>query len=810
MKTYSAIILIAMGLLFGCAGGISNSPFIPADDATQAIKEGWSGHNLWGLWQFAANPDAGTLEFTRLRTGEVHVNVIPFLEPPAGKNLKISNLVFDGNICGVDVTLTHPFPGLPVYTGFDVAGIFISRAENPVLVADTGLSFAGEGDTRLLNPDGYTRWWNPSEFSIPGPPIMRYKDGLLGVPDSSAGYNCTLNGYRMFGDDLNVDNDILDLGPTHRNQFSQGYSNTRHYTIDFSGGVIFNYAVDANWEEPEGPAPYTPDDFPSSANRPEPWAISVTVLENTLYNDGVGNSGGELDLAVDAWVHFNNPLAAPVLYIPALDYSEVVNIDEENGGVASFEFHTDPLNPPLNSVQLVFVLSSEVVGYWDVLPDDNITGYFTMTVPVGGALPQIEVLDPNGGESIEWDTQYDVLWTGPGSIDFVDLYYSKDDFVTDINLIEANVPNTETYDWLVPMDESATVKIRIEESGGGLSDDSDNYFEIFDPGCQFSGSPFTLAQDYQNVPGVWSHTGILCTGQDAVQRIIGHSWPFEGAGGIIKIYNASNPLAGPVATYDTGDLIYCNNDQAMWIDKHSESGYDRIIYNNFGGGSTTPGYQLKTIDWDGSTYSNPEILNKLDTYGVWSLCVSPNGDIYMHNAYAIAPSFYFYDKSNGYAGSFLFQLQQSTCDFGAVGNIREMVYDPELDCLLIFCNNTSVSLGGQLFALDLAGNLVFEDTEVFPISSPNIMSFRVGIDIDLESPYCRLILYGGEDLPSNTTVKWHFARYSGELDEKELYVINSPSYYGPCRGDLDNDGNLWASPHSGTAHFYKFTPPVDW
>ena len=60
---------------------------------------------------------------------------------------------------------------------------------------------AGDGDMRLLNPDGYSRWWNPAEFPNNGT-IFGYNDGLLGAPDSYADYNNTLNGYKYFCDDL--------------------------------------------------------------------------------------------------------------------------------------------------------------------------------------------------------------------------------------------------------------------------------------------------------------------------------------------------------------------------------------------------------------------------------------------------------------------------------------------------------------------------------------------------------------------------------------------------------------------------------
>ena len=173
----------------------------------------------------------------------MHVNVVPILEPPAGAKLKISNLVFNGLICDVDVTLIHPYPGLSQYIGFDVAGIFMSKGTLAGF-QDPKLIMAGQGETRLLNPDGYTRWWNPSEFSIAGVPIFRYKDGLLGSKNSVEHFNCTLNGYKLFSDDLTKDQDILTSTPKDRMPFIDGSSNTRHYKIDFTGGVVFNYAVD--------------------------------------------------------------------------------------------------------------------------------------------------------------------------------------------------------------------------------------------------------------------------------------------------------------------------------------------------------------------------------------------------------------------------------------------------------------------------------------------------------------------------------------------------------------------------------------
>ena len=93
------IITLTAIMAFGCSGGGGNlavTPDRPADAKTESAS-----HQLWGLWQFQANPDAGTLDIVPLRTSAMHVNVVPLLEPPAGLKLKISGLHFTDMECPV-------------------------------------------------------------------------------------------------------------------------------------------------------------------------------------------------------------------------------------------------------------------------------------------------------------------------------------------------------------------------------------------------------------------------------------------------------------------------------------------------------------------------------------------------------------------------------------------------------------------------------------------------------------------------------------------------------------------------------------
>ncbi len=86
-----------------------------------------NSHECWGLWQFTADMENQALDFVQLRQGTMHLNALPFLEPPALVYLSLESLEFNGNIIEADIGLRHPFLGLDEFTGFDVCGIFIKR-----------------------------------------------------------------------------------------------------------------------------------------------------------------------------------------------------------------------------------------------------------------------------------------------------------------------------------------------------------------------------------------------------------------------------------------------------------------------------------------------------------------------------------------------------------------------------------------------------------------------------------------------------------------------------------------------------------
>jgi hypothetical protein len=207
----------------------------------------------------------------------------------------------------LNVSITHPFSGTPRFTGFDVRGIFLSSGE---LDAD-GLIMQGPNDPRLLNADGWTRWWNPVEFTEPG--LLGYIKGDLSMNPSGTPINATLNGYKSFADALlsNMDLEFLTMIPLTdqggRAMFSSGKTNVREYRIQFpvdaGPKIYFDYAIDACWTLPNPDPPVqVPKDFPIQANAPEAFIVTPEIVSNSLAGTPYGGaSSGELVLSVDVW-----------------------------------------------------------------------------------------------------------------------------------------------------------------------------------------------------------------------------------------------------------------------------------------------------------------------------------------------------------------------------------------------------------------------------------------------------------------------------------------------------------------------------
>ncbi len=312
-----AVILTFALVALGCSGGNPTTP-IPGDCPGDCLEvspqadfptEPGTQQRLWGYYDVYMDIENQTVEWTVNRSAMFAANVVTFLnDNPANLSFAI-NSIYDGGIyldIDLDVSITHPFPGLDKFDGYDVMGVFMGHGcgllnyGNDLRYPDPGIldnqSMPGDPATPG-GPDGFTRWFNAKEFTTSG--LFGYTHGTYATP----GYTpvATLCPYRYFADGLGATEDLWDfLSTTGDNGvFSSGKMNTRNYVLKFGIGpgsqdVSFGYAVVANWKGAD------PIDHP--ANAIEAVACRLDMINNLYYESSINNGGNViLDIDLFSW-----------------------------------------------------------------------------------------------------------------------------------------------------------------------------------------------------------------------------------------------------------------------------------------------------------------------------------------------------------------------------------------------------------------------------------------------------------------------------------------------------------------------------
>ena len=336
----------------GCSGGGGGSPVMPGltgTDLEMTPAEGGheagglankSNHFLWGMWNLRVNADHTAIEVIPIRVAAFHVNVVGYLENPPGNQLiKIVNVsMSQDDTLLVDVQLIHPFPGSMNLTGRDVRGIAIFDADAKgqqfpaTFVTDVDKQPASIYASRmLLNADGFTTFWNRWMFSVVEHPQMNgYIVGNLSTPGEPF-IKGNLHGFKAYWTD-----------PIYR-IFQSNQAATRTFEIDPPKGPFeFAYAVDASWDVPlKIPVGDPWNDFGTSANCPEPYQISATVIANSLTKTG-GTATVQFD--VFDWQDATNFSAvhveAPALFSGKIDPGAPIGFPTLN----SARYEVDVLN----------------------------------------------------------------------------------------------------------------------------------------------------------------------------------------------------------------------------------------------------------------------------------------------------------------------------------------------------------------------------------------------------------------------------------------------------------------------------------
>ncbi len=436
----------------GCSGSGGEIPTSPdpsaIPDVTNATAQGTGhgGRTLMGLYEVVIDTEELDVTMVPLRSALFHVNLVEDLN-----NLDAASVSFDfpmsdpaHGIYALDFSFSHPYPDSQYLYGFDARGIMITPGS-----LEIGTSLLADVDEwRLLYPDGFTRWWNPTEFTDPG--LFGFVTGELGSPYSNL-LTATVNPFKYFCDYLDKfqpvsDMTVLPLDHDYgRGITYPGSTLTRRFLIKLptkpGAPAAFNYAVDVSWDYPDPMPPLeVPDDFPMDANMSEAYIVDVEATVNTLYfNPDAGSGGGQLEISAEVYDwqgkslgNIANEVSTVRIYAPELfDGGLTMDLVSDDGVKATYSIDLTGDAVPVASGQhlvLVRVGSLDYLHYnsfCPVAPAEPISAYqeIILYIPEQVCEPDANNLFDDA-QSMVWNysLQSSLCRIGGDLVDYADYY----------------------------------------------------------------------------------------------------------------------------------------------------------------------------------------------------------------------------------------------------------------------------------------------------------------------------------------------------------------------------------------------------
>ena len=291
--------LAVMALLMpGCSGSDSN-PAAPGTDipmAAGATQDGNSVHPaLLGYFDVYIDPEAGIIEVVPNRNAEFLLNIVTLLNKnPANITFGNFDIVNNGTSfdIGLDWTVKHPAPIPPDFDVFDMRGVIVLDGSG-TLAVNPNLTYGLKGtDQVMMNADGYSRWYNKTEFINPG--LGGYTTGTIAFDTEDCGG--TFNPYIYYADDLGVNDNLYDwllANEALNGRFTAGATLTRRMQFNFpipNPGINFGYAFMCNWEA-----------LATVTHTPEAVASDVQVTDDVYFDGSVGGGNLILDISLFGW-----------------------------------------------------------------------------------------------------------------------------------------------------------------------------------------------------------------------------------------------------------------------------------------------------------------------------------------------------------------------------------------------------------------------------------------------------------------------------------------------------------------------------
>lgn len=307
------LLLVSLAIIaVSCSGGnFVLSPELDLSLPSQRATNTQTSHQCWGLYDIFISADRTDWDIVPRRSGMAHLNIVPFLEGEVDfLTIPEDGIEFGEEYISATVQIQHPLQSIPgafeasFFTGFDVKGIIMFPGSKTYPVTGVVTQDILSGDGRVLNPHGYTRWWNPLEFSE-GAFLEAYVEGEMALfPGLSHMINATVHPYRNIHPGL--------IRHSFKPETKQGAPNTASTTYhivlpEIGEPFALMYAIDASYGTPTFkpaniPEPkYKVSEFPMTANQPEPYFVQVSTVENHMWADGTYLGGGECYIEIDVF-----------------------------------------------------------------------------------------------------------------------------------------------------------------------------------------------------------------------------------------------------------------------------------------------------------------------------------------------------------------------------------------------------------------------------------------------------------------------------------------------------------------------------
>ena len=830
-RTHLIVIFITgITLMLGCSGSQTASPIMPGNDP--AVTQGSSssisnGQYLLGYYDIYFDIGTASFEIVENRTAAFTLNIVPFLNK---MTIPQNGITFDSIVLhqddpaflGVDVefTIYHPFPGYDQYDAYDLRGVIISDGAD--MLAYENLYTAQHGtDLWMKNPDGYTRWFNPTEFT--SETIFGYYPG--GWQNLEG--NALLNPYKYYSKHLQKDDNLWSYLTGNNNWdgiFEGGAGRTMELEFPFPPdglGIMFGYAVVVCWEDQGSEPPYYP------VHVPEALAASVTVTPDIWYNE-IDGSGGDLILDIDlfAWEH-----QPELIKIESSVLDSIAEFDFETyAGVGGEHFSTWHVEGTAKSLNTAddhyfwviaeyenFDYSNGVTGI--PFPSDPLAAFYRYDLEIGTGpdnVPPVCDVQVVGGNPVQtWEFPVEVTFDASGSydpdpgdsiasyewdFDGDDLYGESpdDDFLGGDEIFPVR-----SYD--APY--TGIINLKITDTHGADTICSIDPFIVEDASCDFSVMPeectYTTG-DLRNRMQV----GAEPTRADPISRLLAmrredtppyhYDW---------TCYNVDD--GGMTRVGDTP-----NSSNSSWQPlSFVVDSYDRVYYYDYG---DAPGYnQLYYCEWDSTNLTfikmrtpfGPALPETRSIHRV-TVDVDDNPVIITRRVSGSTSYYDFYIQHwNGTGWDPEKQIASTIIEECREAFIRI----EDFDCNPVTGDYILIEDDGftGIFALDQDTlEINFREDNIFGLSSQT--DYRSGIFIDKGSPECRMFIISGTWIADCDS---YCARYTQIYGEKATSVLTcsetpytTPLYGTGCVVANNEDPPTYYYMGEGWSDNYNYRP----